>query len=96
MIRNNAPSIGNQIELLQMASGLWREFGHPDRAASVGELAEQLALASRRERRQNEPRREIRDEDRRRFEEIQEQIQRLERALQDMQRQLRGRGERDR
>ena len=95
MIRNNAPSLGNQVELLQMASRLWREFGHPDRAVSVGELAEQLALEHRRSRPTYEPRREVRDEDRR-IEEIQQQIDRLERALADMRRRLRGGGERDR
>ena len=100
MIRNNAPSVGQQIELLQMASGLWREFGHHERAVMVGELAEQLAAQSRdgrrRDRRPDEPRRGLRDEDRRRLEEIQEQFERLERALQDMQRRLGGGGERDR
>ncbi len=96
MIRRNAPNIGQQIELLQMASGLWREFGHNERAVMVGELAEQLAAQSRRGRRPNEPRRGLRDEDRRRLEEIQEQFDRLERALQDMRRRLGGGGERDR
>jgi len=96
MIRRNAPNIGEQIELLQMASGLWREFGHNERAVMVGELAEQLAAQSRRGRRPDETRRGLRDEDRRRLEEIQEQFDRLERAMQDMQRRLGGGGERDR
>ena len=96
MIRKNAPSVGNQIELLRLASGLWREFGHEERAVMVAELAEQLAAQSQRRRRPDERRRGLRDEDRRRIEEIQEQIERLERAMQDMQRRLGGGGERDR
>ncbi len=95
-IRNNAPSVVDQIELLQMASRLWRRFGRPERAVMVGELAEQLAAQSRRSRRPNEPRGGLRDEDRRRIQEMQKQVERLERALQDMQRRLRGGGERDR
>ncbi len=96
MIRNNAPGIGDQIELLQMASGLWREFGHHERAVAVGELADQLAAERRRSRRSDEPRRGVRDDDRRRFQEIQVQIEQLQSALADMQRRLRGGGERDR
>ena len=95
-IRKNAPSVVDQIELLQMASRLWREFGRPERAVMVGELAEQLAAQSRRGRRPDEPRGGLRDEDRRRIREMQEQVERLQRALQDMQRRLRGDGERGR
>lgn len=95
-IRKNAPSVVDQIELLQMASRLWREFGRPERAVMVGELAEQLAAQSRRGRRSDEPRGGLRDEDRRRIREMQEQVERLQRALQDMQRRLRGDGERGR
>jgi hypothetical protein len=100
MIRRNAPSIGQQIELLQMASGLWREFGHDKRAVMVGELAEQLAAQGRDGRRpgrqQEDSRRGLRDEDRRRLEEIQEQFERLRHAVQDLQRRLDGGRERDR
>ncbi len=100
MIRSNAPSVGQQIELLQMASGLWREFGHDERAVMVGELAEQLAARSRdglrRGRRSDQERRGLRDEDRRRLEEIQEQFERLRHAVQDLQRRLDGGRERDR
>ena len=100
MIRRNAPSIGQQIELLQMASELWREFGHDERAVMVGELAEQLAARSRdglrRGRRSDQERRGLREEDRRRIEEIQEQFERLRYAVQDLQRRLDGGRERDR
>ena len=74
MIRLNAPSLGEQIELLQLASGLWREFGHNERAVMVGELAEQLAAQGPRGRRPDETRRGLRDEDRRRLEEIQREM----------------------
>ncbi len=94
-IRNNAPSVGQQIELLQLASRLWREFGHPDRADTVGELAEQLAAESRRGRRPEQRRRERGDDEARRMEEVQEQIQRLENAIEELRHRLRDR-ERDR
>lgn len=88
MIRNNAPGVGDQIEILQMASGLWREFGHDERAVMVGELAERMAAESRRGRRPEQPRPRLRDEDRRRLEELREQFDRLEQAVEELRRRL--------
>ena len=82
-IRNRAPAVGAQIELLQMASELWREYGYPERAEMVGELARTLA------RRGSDRRGGPRADDGRRLEEVQERLNRLERSLEEARRKLR-------
>jgi len=41
-VRQRAPNRRQVAEILSMAAGLWREFDKPDKAAVVGELAEQM------------------------------------------------------
>ena len=38
------PGPGDLAEILHLAADLWREFGHPDRAELVAELAEQMRM----------------------------------------------------
>ncbi len=66
-IRESAPNRGQQAEILGLASRLWAEFGHEERAHAVGELAEQMRARVHRERdehaqrEQDRPHREVRD-----------------------------------
>lgn len=66
-IRETAPNRGQLSEILGLASRLWAEFGHEERAHAVGELAEQLRARNHRERderaqrERDRPRREARD-----------------------------------
>ena len=66
-IRETAPNRGQLSEILGLASRLWAEFGHEERAHVVGELAEQMRARIHRERgeraqrEQDRPRREARD-----------------------------------
>ena len=60
-IREQAPTMGQQIELVQFAAGLWREFGNEDKAEAITELAGRMRSAMRRggeERGRGEGRRE--------------------------------------
>jgi hypothetical protein len=41
-IREQAPTRGQQIELLAFAAELWQQFGHEQKAQVVGELAERM------------------------------------------------------
>ncbi len=66
-IRESAPNRGQQAEILGLASRLWAEFGHEERAKAVGELAEQMRARlhrqrdERAQREQDRPRREARE-----------------------------------
>ena len=66
-IRETAPNRGQLSEILGLASRLWREFGHEERAHAVGELAEQMRARVHRQqdehaqRERDRPRREVRD-----------------------------------
>ncbi len=84
-IRDRARALGAQIELLQMASALWREYGYPERAEAVGELAERLARRGSPRRRERGPR----AEDLPRIEDLQERLSRLERSLEEARERLR-------
>ena len=55
-IRERAPSRGNLAEVLMLASRLWREFGHAEKGAAVGNLAEQMAGGKRRQAKQRSER----------------------------------------
>ncbi|MCH8217419.1 MAG: hypothetical protein IH892_11685 [Planctomycetes bacterium] len=55
-IRERAPSRGNLAEVLMLASRLWREFGHAEKGAAVGNLAEQMAGGERRQAKQKSER----------------------------------------
>jgi hypothetical protein len=57
--REQAPTLGQQIELLAYAADLWQEFGHEEKAKVVGELAERMRSSWRRG---GEPRRETRNQ----------------------------------
>ena len=95
-IRESAPNRGQVTEILGLASRLWAEFGHEERARAVGELAEQMRarLHSKRDdraqREQDRPRREARDrrEDRDRPEvrERREQPDRYQAAMERIER----------
>ena len=41
-VRERAPSLGQTVELLQLAADLWDEFGHEERAAVTRDLAERM------------------------------------------------------
>ena len=47
-IRETAPNLGQQIEILQYSSKLWRKYGNVDKAEALGELANHFAARSRR------------------------------------------------
>ncbi len=65
-IRETAPNRGQLSEILGLASRLWAEFGHEERAHAVGELAEQMRARvhrqrdERAQREQDRPHREAR------------------------------------
>ncbi len=44
-LARQAPPVGRQVEILRLAASLWREFGHPQRAEAVADLAERLWMA---------------------------------------------------
>ncbi|MHC4244342.1 MAG: hypothetical protein ACYS3N_12785 [Planctomycetota bacterium] len=44
-VRERAPNRGQLVEILSMASKLWREFDNADKSVAVGQLAEQLSRA---------------------------------------------------
>ncbi|MCH7916698.1 MAG: hypothetical protein IIC50_01790 [Planctomycetes bacterium] len=48
-IRERAPSRENLAEVLLLASRLWREFGHAEKSAAVGSVAEQMVGGKRRQ-----------------------------------------------
>jgi len=77
-VRRQAPTSGAQAEVLALASRLWAEFGHEEKARAVGHLAEQFGARARREAARREPR-DDRDE----------QIDRLSRRLEEMSQMLR-------
>jgi len=58
-VRERAPKREQLVEILSMASRLWREFGHGDKSDIVGELAEQLS-GSREQRIREQGEREVR------------------------------------
>jgi hypothetical protein len=82
-IREEAPTQGQQIELLAHAADLWQEFGHEEKAKVVGELAERLRSSGRRgeDRRGGEPRRETRDQPQGRRDALMPRIEQLEHRL---------------
>jgi len=55
-VRERAPKRAQLAELLALAAKLWREFDHPEKAASVGKLAEQMAARGRQQSRQRSER----------------------------------------
>jgi regulator of replication initiation timing len=48
-VRERAPNRGQLVEVLSMASKLWREFDNADKSVAVGQLAEQLSGARERQ-----------------------------------------------
>ncbi len=95
-IRESAPNRGQQAEILGLASRLWAEFGHEERARAVGELAEQMRARVHRERdehaqrEQDRPHREARerreDRDQPAVRERREQPDRYQAALERIER----------
>ena len=55
-VRERAPNRGQLVEILSMASKLWREFDNADKSVAVGQLAEQLSGARDRQVREREER----------------------------------------
>jgi len=55
-VRERAPNREQLVEILSMAAELWREFGNAEKSAVVGQLAEQLSGAERRQVREREER----------------------------------------
>jgi regulator of replication initiation timing len=55
-IRERAPNREQLIEILSVAAKLWREFGNAEKSAAIGQLAEQLSGARRRQVREHEER----------------------------------------
>jgi hypothetical protein len=53
-IRERAPNREQLVEILSMAAKLWREFGNDEKGAVVGQLAEELSGARRRQVRERE------------------------------------------
>jgi hypothetical protein len=82
-IREQAPTLGQQIELLAYAAKLWEEFGHEEKAKVVGELARQLRSSWQRgnDRRRDEPRREMRNQPQGRRDALMPRIEQLEHRL---------------
>ncbi len=95
-IRETAPNRGQLSEILGLASRLWGEFGHEERAQAVGELAEQMRASlhrqrdDRAQREQDWPRREARerreDRDRREVRERRDQPDRYQAAMERIER----------
>ncbi len=95
-LRETAPNRGQQAEILGLASRLWGEFGHEERARAVGELAEQMRARvhrerdERAEREQDRPRRDARegreDPDRPEARERREQPDRYQAAMERIER----------
>jgi regulator of replication initiation timing len=65
-VRERAPNREQLVEILSMAAKLWREFDNADKSAVVGQLAEQLSGAERRQVREREEREVRREADNRR------------------------------
>ena len=82
-IREQAPTRGQQIELLAYAADLWQEFGHEEKAKVVGELAERMRSSWRRgeDGRGGEPRREPRNQPQGRRDALMPRIEQLEHRL---------------
>jgi hypothetical protein len=82
-IREQAPTRGQQIELLAYAADLWQEFGHEEKARVVGELAERLRSLWRRgeDGRRGEPRRQTRNQPQGRRDALMPRIEQLEHRL---------------
>ena len=55
-LRERAPNRAQLTEILALAAKLWREFKHPEKAAAVGKLAEQMAARGRQQTRQRSER----------------------------------------
>ncbi len=88
------PGPGDLAEILSLAAELWREFGHPDQAETVAELAEHMRMRWRETRERHGERTERTRPPRReaalhRAERLEERIAELERALDMLQEQLR-------
>ena len=54
-VRERAPNRQQLVEILSMASKLWREFDNADKSVAVGRLAEQLGSRLRQDREQEQP-----------------------------------------
>ncbi len=60
-VQERAPSREQLIDILSMAAKLWREFGNSEKSVVVGQLAEELSGAERRQVRGREERESRRD-----------------------------------
>lgn len=82
-IRETAPNLGGQVELLTLAAKLWDEFGHESKAGQLRELAAHYRQALERERSQAHSAQPARERDavppREMSEREQQLLQRIER-----------------
>ncbi|MHC4446754.1 MAG: hypothetical protein ACYSXF_02970 [Planctomycetota bacterium] len=88
------PGPGDLAEILHLAADLWREFGHPDRAEVVAELAEQMRARWRERRERHERQVERSPVTRRetalhRVEQLENRIAELERAIDRLHQEIR-------
>lgn len=94
-IRETAPKLGGQVELLTLAATIWDEFGHESKAGQLRELAQhfrqQLERRERRERERGQAvveerivERERRDMSPERERQLLERIERLEATMRDV------------
>lgn len=108
-IRQTAPELAQQVEILALASRLWREFGNMDKAEAVGGLAERMwDRHQQRRERQTDRRRDREDVDRRRggdddgeaevrrIEMLQEQLAALQQEMERIRQELQSLKRRDR
>jgi hypothetical protein len=88
-IREQAPTLGQQIELLAYAAELWQEFGHEEKARIVRELAERMRASMRRgdDRRGGGERR--RDALLPRIEQLENRLAAIEQSLEEIRARLR-------
>jgi hypothetical protein len=104
-IREQSPTVAQQIELLAYAADLWREFGHEEKAMVVGELAERMHASWRRAEigRRDKPQLETRErpQGRRdaampRIEHLEQRLAEIEQGLEEIRTRLRATNQRRR
>ncbi len=92
-IRRRGASAAQQVEILRLAARLLNESGKPDRAEAVGRMADRMSQRLGAERRPQGPGMERpprpREDAMRRLDAIQQQIEELQRALDQTRQQLR-------
>ena len=88
LVRERAPSLGQQVEILAWASELWREFGHEEKAEAVAELAERIS-ASRRGEQERDRLREVDPATRERVDALEATIDGLQQVIDGLREEIR-------